>query len=228
MTRRKKRSIVRTEHGAELDAIPVPPAKLLKHLERDAGRGLSVDPAEMIWSGGGNPIDVHELLRDDLDDVGALDQILLAIIGTNCDFPFPPEAGSAEASRVRHRLGEAKKHLLGRKAKQGPPSTIDRRQLHEIARRYWLSYAGVRDDASLRAIAVDVIVPEQLKASITHKEADDFVRSYIDAFNKDKDRLLLRESSAGLPEFDQRHAAVATIIDRLTILELVRPGIAGP
>lgn len=223
MKKREKQSIFRSEHAAEIAAMPPPPPELLPLLEQDAGRLGVADPSEMIWTGGKDPIDLHTWLRRDLDDVGALDQILLAIIGSNCSFAYPPAEGTADAKAIRRRLEQAKRYLLDREAKQGPPVTIDTTLLRIIAERYWLAYAGVGSDASLWAIAADVVLPNYASQGLNHAQVDGPIRPYVNAFNKEKDRLLLQVSARGVPEAEDRRTVRDRIINLLIDLEIVRP-----
>jgi hypothetical protein len=214
-----------SEHGAEIAAMPPPPAHILERVEEDAGMGCSNDINEMIWTGGGKPIDLDKWLETDLESVGALDQILLAIIGSKNDFLSPTEKGAIEKKQVRRRLQQAKKYLLGKLAKRGTPAKIDEELLLKIAKRYWEAYVSQNPkDTTLWGIASDVVLPDWREKGYTHKEVDNYIKSFINAFKRDKDRRLLLVSSEGLPEVKERKAKIQNVLKLLRELGIVSYG----
>lgn len=227
----KKPGIYRKEHP-ELTkpSDTVPPASLMAEMEADVARFAPIPPSEMIWTGGSRPIDINEELSNDIDDVTALDRILLAIIGSHCAHQFPPLPDTPEAKKVRHRLEQAKKHLLGRDAKRGTPNTVERELVWEIARRFWTNYAegaAVEEEATLTSIAKDVVLPNWQCQDLDPKGVEGAIRPFINAFKKDRNRLLLRISGAGLPEIEERGPLTDRVIKLLVELGIVSAPISA-
>lgn len=213
----KRKSIFATEHGAPAAADPALDPEIANLMEIDAGKGVSNDPGEMIWTGGDNPFDRHVEFERWITDT-ALNEILLAIIDTHSDADQDHEL----VGRRRERLEQAKKKLLDRAAPRGAAPSNDRKQLYEIARRYWIAYATEADAASLSSIAEDVVMPNWKANGYTKDEAQGQTRAFINAFNKHKDRLLLEVSAQGLPDLAERAQKVAKVIALLGDLGIVR------
>jgi len=210
----KRQSIFDDEHGPPSKEVP---PKLAPLIEADAGMGVSSDPGEMIWAGGGTPFDVGLEFEQWLIE-GALDAILLTIIDA---YPWSADAPDHDIRKRRERLEHAKKHLLGRPAPEGAPPTNDRERLREIARRWWVAYATQAEGPSLQSIAMEVIVPNWKELGYPREDVQNLARSYVNAFKKDKDRLLLGTSAEGLPEIGEAAAKVGKIITLLSELGIV-------
>ena len=236
----KRRSIFDGEHSAKpikADAASsknpkksrhLPSKKLLAQIARDARNTLPPDPKEMIWTGGRAPFDLNAELNNDLDDITALDDILLAIIGSHCSVEFPPEEGSVEAKKIRRRLEQAKRFLLDRPARQGAPSEIKRELVWKIAEEFWHAYATQADEEmTLASIAANVVMPNWRRHGCDPKDVENETRPYVDAFKRDRDRLLLRVSGAGLQEIEDRKPTVQKVIKLLGDLGIVAPAHAS-
>lgn len=213
----KRKSIFATEHGAPPAADPALSPEIAKLMEIDAGKGVSNDPGEMIWSGGGKPFDLHTEFERWIADT-ALTEILLAIIDTHSNADEDREL----VGRRRERLEQARKNLLNRPAPRGTPSSNERELLYEIVGRWWIAYATQADGASLSSIAEDVVMPNWKANGYTKDEVQGQTRAFINAFKKYKDRLLLEVSAQGLPDLAERAQKVAEVIALLGDLGIVR------
>ena len=106
---------------------------------------------------------------------------------------------------------------------RGAPPAEDREPvLREIARRYWIAYATCQEGVTLSSIAADVAFPNWRENEQPWEDVKAWSRSYVNAFKKHKDRLLLEVSADGLPDLPRSASRASEIIAMLAELGLAR------
>ena len=122
------------DHHPEANQDRIEDEAILEEMTSDADRfDPPDDPREMIWTGGNEPININDWLEHDLEDVSALDNILLAIIRKHSDFEWPLDPDTLEGKSVQKRLNQAKKALTNQPIQSGTKPTIERQLAWEIA-----------------------------------------------------------------------------------------------
>lgn len=200
-----------------------PPEELLALMEADARPITQADLRETVWNGGRNSIDLNGSLAGDLGDRSALDEILLAIIDAHAGAPIARRGGKpAKKSGRIYRLEQARRQLTGQPLSSGPPVGEYEEVLERVARRYYSASFGLDDaDKTLRGLIVEEATTAEERANLDHKELDALIKSHTRAFKANRDRLLVKVSSSGIPEVEERRAKVATVIQFLVSLNVI-------
>jgi len=202
-----------------------PPEEIIEQMQVDAGKGVSFDPSDAIWDGGDGPLSTDEaenILEKIFGAEQVLAQILMAIINSN---PRGEVIGRRpkNKSKPQMRLEQAMKVLVGKSSGAGRPSKVANEQLEEIARRYWLAYAGLPEhDSTLRRITEGVVFPMGAPEGLSHEDIDSELQPYIRSFNSSKNELLTQISWAGLDEAELPNLKIAKILNLLAEFEILR------
>lgn len=179
---------------------------------------------EAIWTGSpGQRIDLDPMLDGDLGEDTALEQILFAIIDAYPDVSVTTKGKEPKLKSLRQvRLEQALKMLVGAVPPKGKIKNEYEADLERIAWRYFVAaHTTAPSKTALRDIIVSEVVSEDDRARLNHKLVDNLIRGHLREWGRHKDRLLVKVSSRGLPEVEERERDIKQVIRLLGKLGII-------
>lgn len=179
---------------------------------------------EAIWTGSpGQRIDLGAMLDRDLAEHTALEQILLAIIDAYPDVSVRAKGKEPKIKSPRQvRLEQALKMLVGAVPPSGKIKNEYEADLERIAWRYFVAaHTTTPCKTTLRDIIVSEVVSDEDRARLNHEQIDNLIRGHLREWGRHKDRLLVKVSSRGLPEVEERERDIKQVIRLLEKLGII-------
>ena len=202
--------MVKDQNGPEM------PEKLLREMEQDAGKGISKDAEDHIWHGEDGSLDSEQWLDGDVEETGALSEILLAVIRSN----------PADEENEQKRLREAIKALTGESARGRPRENwqlllaVGREYFHDFVNRGHPGFEDRSQNALVRAAVNKIGWGLPL-------DEEDFLKTVWKDFGKLKDKVLMEITARPSYQQDDRDFLTRRIINDLARLGYVKGAKSG-
>lgn len=183
--------------------------------------GYSLDPADSLWIGGREKIDVDAVVEEICSPDEALRRILLAIIDSTPDVENASHQNhKIKPSRIA-RLETAMQALKGEKSPSGRPASVEYDAiLVRVAERFWLGYE-LDERTSLRQIMIEELISEEERTELNDNEIENRIKPLRKRWDDRKHQLLVKASGKNLPEFEDYEHRIARVLDILRKLNVL-------